>query len=369
MSSRAVSQKIILSGGGTGGSVRPLLAVAESLHETNPDWEFLFVGTKDGPEKALVAEIAWPIEFLSLPGGKWRRYFSFHNFLDIFKIFRAGALSQKILQRFPADLVISAGSFVSVPLVWAASLKKIPILIHQQDSRPGLANRLMAPFARAITVTFEKSLLDYGPKAIWSGNPVREADLRRAQALTAETKAQYGLRSHLPIVLVIGGGTGAAAINQLIYQARAGLTVFCQIIHLTGSGKGTGDPVSLANYQSFEFLQNFEVLKLLAAADLVVSRSGLGTLTELAALAKPTILIPLPASHQEENAKLFESAQAALVLNQVDLTPDNLTKAVRSALEDRERLSRLSLNISRVIKKGAADNIAAIVQEIVQKNV
>ena len=374
--------RVILSGGGTGGSVRPLLTLADFLHKSNPDWELVFVGTKDGPEREMVAELTWPLKFIVLISGKWRRYFSFKNFLDIFKIIWALRESWVFLKNKPTDLIISAGSFASVPLVWIAGLKKIPVLIHQQDSRPGLANRLMAPFARAITVTFEKSLLDYGPKAIWSGNPLDQESLSQAQSSKVETRSYYNLRTDRPLVLVIGGATGSAGINDLIYQAQSKLTDFCQIIHLSGRGKQPNDIYSVSHlkegiaqtesfflgYQTFEFLQNFEVLKLMATADLVVSRSGLSTLTELAALAKPAILIPMPGSHQEDNALIFERAQAAIVLKQTELTVATLTDVILRTLQDPALLQKMANNISKVIKRGAIENMAAVVQEMVKRN-
>jgi UDP-N-acetylglucosamine--N-acetylmuramyl-(pentapeptide) pyrophosphoryl-undecaprenol N-acetylglucosamine transferase len=359
------------------------LALAEHLHAACPDWEFIFVGTKSGPEKSLVAELSWPVEYLSLASGKWRRYLSLANFFDIFKISQAFFSSRRLLRRWPADLVVSAGSFVSVPLVWAAATKKTPILIHQQDYRPGLANRLMAPFARAITVTFEKSLLDYGPKAIWIGNPVSATAVDTAERLVEATRRQYNLCPGRPLVLVIGGGTGAAAINRLLDQARQELAGFCQVIHLTGRGKAAKSQILAADgqaaadwnkqensvsadfYQAYEFLDNSEILKLMAAADLVISRGGLGALTELAALAKPALIIPIPGSHQEDNAAIFEKSGAVFVLNQINLSAASLVVTVRGLLQDESRLGRLSANISKAMKRGAVDSLAAVVQEIV----
>ena len=155
------NKKIMLSGGGTGGSVTPLLSLAEELIKEDKDIDLSFVGAKNGPEKELIAGFKGKeIRFLTLPSGKLRRYFSAANFFDIFKIIGAFFKSLAVLRQERPAIVISAGSFVSVPLVWAAACRRIPILIHQQDIRPGLANKLMAPFARVITVTFEKSLID-----------------------------------------------------------------------------------------------------------------------------------------------------------------------------------------------------------------
>lgn len=361
----------MFSGGGTGGSVTPLLAVAEELSRADSAhrWRFIFVGTKNGPEKDLVAAFnreRGEMRFTTLIGGKWRRYFSVHNLLDIFKIIAAWFKSFSLLAAYRPDVLISAGAFVSVPLVWAAACRKIPILIHQQDVRPGLANKLMAPFARAVTVTFEKSLLDYGPGAIWVGNPVGRTQFRAGVDQLRVLQERYGLSAVRPLVLVIGGGTGATAINRLVSVGAGELTEFCQIVHLTGKGKAALAGAKRAGYQVLEFLPNEEVLALMSLADLVISRCGLATLSELAFLRKAAILIPLPHSHQEDNAAVFARAGGAIVCPQEELTPDKLVAEVRQALSDQSRRQTLANNIGKIMKPGAAETIAALIWEIIK---
>jgi len=357
--------KIMFAGGGTGGSVTPLLAVAKKLRTEAPDLELVFVGTKFGPDRELVA--SWEggaINFIPLIAGKWRRYFSFYNFLDLFKIKLAFWQALAILSREKPSAVVSAGSFAAVPLVWAAWFKKIPVLIHQQDVKPGLANKLMAPAARVITVTFEKSLIDYGPKALLVGNPIK--DLSGYNAAIKFTKEKYCLDIWRPLVLIIGGSTGATAINQAVFGAAEALTKEAEVVHLTGSGKLTAAaPVNLAHYHVLEFLPNEEVLALMAAAKLVVSRAGLGSLTGLSALKKPALVIPMPHSHQEDNAALFLKQNAAAVLEQADLSPAKLAAEVEALLADERRLSELSANIYKIIKPGAAEKIAAVIWEMI----
>jgi len=356
---------IMFSGGGTGGSVTPLLAVASELLKDEVDLNFVFVGTKKGPEKELVANFSAPkkIDFLTLTSGKLRRYFSWSNFFDIFKIFAAFFQALIIIKRIKPDLVVSAGSFVSVPLIFAAALRRIPILIHQQDVRPGLANKLMAPLARVVTVTFEKSLIDYGPKAVLVGNPVKlPEELGDAAAL----KVKYNLAPDLPLVLAVGGGTGSSALNELILQSIEELSNFCNLIHLSGFGKASSIKTKFKNYYCLEFVSNEELMKLMQAAEIVISRAGLGTLSDLAALKKPAIIIPLPASHQEENAALFKNAGAALVLEQRLLTSDKLREVLSNLLSDQELKASLSRNIGRIMKPGAAENIAGIIWEMLK---
>jgi UDP-N-acetylglucosamine--N-acetylmuramyl-(pentapeptide) pyrophosphoryl-undecaprenol N-acetylglucosamine transferase len=381
---KPAAKKIIFSGGGSGGPVMPLLAVAEELLRTDeaPAPDLVFVGTYSGPEREMVVAFntrvaalypsAAAMKFIPVVSGKFRRYFSWDNFLDIFKISAAYFQSFRILAAERPDLIITAGGFVSVPLVWAAAGRKIPVLVHQQDIRPGLANKLMAPFARTISVTFEKSLADYGSRAVWLGNPVKNLAGEDFARTVADIKNKYGLDGARPLVLVTGGATGSASINKLILAAAPELLRFCRIIHLTGRGKlpptngGATARGDTPDYLAKEFVTDDELLALIAAADLVVSRSGLSALTELAALNKPVLLIPIPASHQEDNAAVFARARAAVVLRQADLTPEKLVAEVRRALSDSVLRVELKNNIGKVIKRGAAAALAGIIWEILK---
>lgn len=359
----------MFSGGGTGGSVIPLLAVALELIKEDKNIDLLFVGAKNGPEKKMIEDFQdKEIRFLTLPSGKLRRYFSWHNFFDIFKVIGAFFKSLDILRREKPDVVISAGSFISVPLVWAAACRQIPILIHQQDIRPGLANKLMAPFARVITVTFEKSLTDYGPRAVLTGNPAK--DISTYQSQGASIRKKYNLKLDVPFVFVVGGGTGALAINKLIADALPELLPYCQIINLTGQGKKASEikeyNPSKGSYQAIEFVNHNEYFGLLTAADLVVSRCGLGALTEISALAKAAILIPMPHSHQENNALLFKDSGSSIVMDQKGLTSKELSDMIKILLGDQKLSDSLRHNVSKIIKLDGARNIAAIIWEMIK---
>lgn len=369
MSQLIAPKTIIFSGGGTGGSVTPLLSVAHSLWKSHQPgtWRYVFVGAKNGPERELVAEFVRhvaPLEFVELTAGKWRRYFSGKNFLDIFRVGVAYLKSFKILRRFKPDLIISAGGFVSVPLVWAAAGRHIPIIIHQQDARPGLANKLMAPFARVVTVTFEKSLLDYGPKAVWIGNPMEDISNKDQADRLADIRNKYNLKPDKPLLLVIGGALGAQAINQLIWKAQSDLSSFCQTLHQTGVNKNIIKTSELPAYQSVERLPHQDLLDLMAVADVVISRCGLASLTELAAYRKAAILIPIPHSHQEDNAAVFATAKAALVLNQTTLNSEMLVNQVKDLLSNFQLKKSLENNITKVIKRDALDKFQDIIAEI-----
>jgi len=364
---------IILSGGGTGGSVTPLLAVAKELLSMNQELDLLFIGTEAGPEQRIVADfkrsIGDKLRFQAIPAGKLRRYFSWRNFSDLLQIIAAFFVSCRLLRRERPRVVVSAGGFVSVPLIWAAYFLKIPVIIHQQDVRPGLANRLMAPVARLITVTFEKSLRDYGQKAAWIGNPSPRRDQEVANSAAA--KLRCGFCATKPLVLIIGGATGSVAINNLVFSAAESLAARVQVMHLTGKGKLPASSQlnklqNLPDYRFSEFMSNDDLLQLMASADLIISRCGLATLTELCVLGKPAILIPMPNSHQEDNAAVFEKAKAAVVLNQKDLSPLKFSEEIFQIIFDSQKKEELSRNISRVMKKDGAEIMASFILEILK---
>ena len=360
---RTENKTILLTGGGTLGSVTPLLAVARELFLKQPDWQFYFVGTKSGPEKSLIIEAAkeLPISFHVLPAGKWRRYFSFKNLSDLFVISFAFFRSFSLLRRLRPQVVFSAGAFVSVPLVWAARFLKIPILIHQQDLQAGLANKLMAKTARQITVAFSASLKDYGAQAVVVGNPYLVPTLEKKEIVLA----RYGLTSEKPLVLIFGGGTGAEALNEVVASKLPELLEQTQIIHLSGRGKMIDKKAS--GYCQQEFVSHQELWSLMAAADLVIARPGLGTLTELAALKKVSLLVPMPKTHQEVNAEAARSAGAALVLAQKELN-NSLVPTVKRLLTQAEMRAALSREMAQLIKPGAAAAIAEIILSWSKKN-
>jgi UDP-N-acetylglucosamine--N-acetylmuramyl-(pentapeptide) pyrophosphoryl-undecaprenol N-acetylglucosamine transferase len=354
--------KILLTGGGTGGSVTPLLAIAEELRGRSEagEYNFLWIGTREGIEKGIVEKEG--IIFRTISAGKWRRYFSWQNFLDPFRIIAGFFQSLSIILKWKPDLIISAGSFVSTPVVFAGWLTRVPIVIHQLDIRPGLSNKLAAPFAKVITVTFEKTLAAYGKKAVWTGNPIRPRLLQLYQEHRAKIKSDD---ESLPVVLVLGGGTGAHFINELVEKSLTELTGFCELIHITGKNKQIGVNTSV-NYQSYEFLNLEELAWAYAAADVVISRAGMGTLTELAVLGKPTIIIPIPESHQEENTQIFHEQQAAIVLKQSELTPELFLKFIHKLLTDPPLLQELSVNIGRLMKKDATNRLCENVDKLLK---
>ena len=296
--------KLLLTGGGTGGSVTPLLAIIDELRKKNKNFNYLWLGTKMGPERKMIEQEN--IRFISIIAGKWRRYFSFYNFIDLFKIKIAFWLSLFIMIKWRPNLIISAGSYVSVPVCWAGWILRIPVLIYQLDARPGLANKIMAPLAKRIAVVFKKSLNDYGKRAVLAGAMIRK-EIKEIKIEKYSARQKLGLNSSKPVVFIIGGGTGAMAINKLVKESLEELTKFCQIFHITGKNKDISEEYN--NYKPYEFVNTDGLIKMFSASDIVVSRCGMGVLSELSYLGKPSILIPIPDSHQEDNAQIFKENQ------------------------------------------------------------
>lgn len=238
------------------------------------------------------------------------------------------------------------------PLVMAR-LHGVPVAIHQQDVVPGLANRLLAPLASLITVALEGTEPLSGKPAVVVGNPVR-GGFAEGDGLAA--RRRFGLDEALPVVLVVGGGTGALRLNQIVAEAAPGLCGICSIVHLTGAGK-TGRRAPLDRYVSLEFVAD-GMADLLAAADVVVSRAGMAALTEIAVTRKAAILVPMPASHQEANAAAMERQNAARVLHEGELTAEGLTAEVRALLGDAARRQVMGDAAARVLPRDAASAIA-----------
>ncbi|MFA5021471.1 MAG: UDP-N-acetylglucosamine--N-acetylmuramyl-(pentapeptide) pyrophosphoryl-undecaprenol N-acetylglucosamine transferase [Patescibacteria group bacterium] len=346
--------RIIFSGGGTMGSVSPLIAIFEQIKKQEPQSEFLWVATKDGPETTLISSYQIPIKKIS--AGKLRRYFSIKNLFDPFLVMAGFLQSLFIISRFKPQVVISAGGFVCVPLIWAAWLLRRPTLIHQQDIEPGLANKLMAPVANIITVTFEKSLADFGPKkTVWVGNPFRPDIL---EGNKEEGYKFFNFDPAIPTILITGGGTGAAGLNDLVLASVSGLVQFCQVIHLTGGR--TKEQATHSRYRSYDFLTD-QLKNAYAISDLVISRAGLATLTELVALKKPAIIIPMARSHQEKNALEFFRNNAVAMLSQEGLTPESFVLAIKQLLFDSAELNNLSRNIAKMMPLDATEKIIKMI--------
>lgn len=355
--------KIIISGGGTGGPVTPLLAVAAELKKLDPSVRLLFVGTSKGPEKQLSFEAG--IDFVSIPSAKFRRYFSLKNVTDVLNLVRAFFKSLGVIKHFQPDLVFSVGGFVSVPMAWAAKMRKVKVIIHQQDAQAGLANKLIAPFADLVTTTFEASTKeflsgwhagkDFKRQVVCTGNPVR-AEFFDRNVVTTEFSR---LHKELPVLLIFGGASGASQINTVVLAAMSELVKSHQVIHITGAGNTNEfqDP----NYHQYEFLGK-EMPAAMKLADIVVCRAGLSTLAELSVLGKVAVIVPMPGSHQEANAEIIRERSAAVVLGKNEFDPENLVRVINSLKFNPKRNELLRKNIFEIMPHDAAARIAQLIK-------
>lgn len=349
-----MSLKVLLAGGGSGGSATPVLAVAQALRRRVPDVELLYVGTRGGPESTLAQ--AQSIPFVGVQTGKLRRYWDTRNLTDPFRVAVGIAEALAIARRFRPRLAFAAGGFGAVPPMTAARLVGATCVIHQQDVEPGLANRLLVPFASTITVSLPTSLAHFPrQKTTVTGNPVRD-EVLSADPEVAFTRLK--LEPGLPIVVATGGGTGALGLNHLVAAAAPSLVDKAQVVHLTGKGRRVPSQTTSDRYRTVEFLVD-EMPHLLAAATVVVSRAGMGTLTELAALGKASLVVPLPDSHQWANARAFADLSAIEVADQTALVPEELSRRILNLLGDDEQRLKLGQNLHMSMPRDAADLIAA----------
>lgn len=353
---------IIFTGGGTLGPVTPLLAVIREVRALAPEAGVAWIGTEDGPERRLVADAGVP--FHAVSAGKLRRYLSWRNLTDPFRVIGGFFAARALLRRLRADAVVSAGGFVAVPVAWAARSLGVPVHVHQQDARPGLANRLSLPAATSMSVTLERSLADFRRhRPTWTGNPVR-AELAGGSFDAA--KRAFGLEDGTPTLLVMGGGTGAAGLNRLVWGALPSITERAQVIHVAGPGKA--DPsVAAVRYHQYELL-TADLPHAYAAADLVVTRAGMGSLTELAALGKPAVIVPMPGSHQEDNAKAYADGAGAVSLDERRVTPDAFAAAVLALLGDEPRRQAVGEGMRRMHRPDAARAIAMTALEAARRH-
>ena len=364
MNKRERRNTILFTGGGSGGHVYPGLAVIGELESRGffADKQLFWIGSSRGMEKGIVEQAG--IEFLSVPAGKLRRYFSFRNFLDIFNLMYALFKSLALMLGKKPALLFSKGGYVSVPPVIAARICGVPVLTHESDLDPGLATRINAKFADSICLSYSgtaeyfSSLLQ--PKLVVTGNPIRSAILTGDPA---RGRKLFGFSGEKPLVLVIGGSLGAAQINSLLQEVYPYILPDAVILHQTGSGNGEGQPA--AGYIQQEYIHS-EMADVLAAADLVITRAGAGTLWECGTLGKAMILIPLDTAgsrgDQLRNAALFADNGAARVLEGGSATAENLKNTVLELLNDPEKRSRIGGAARRITEKSGAVECADLIE-------
>jgi len=345
--------KIILTGGGSSGHVTPNFALAQKLKRMN--FEIEYIGSRNGIEKKLVKNKN--IIYHEIDSGKLRRYFSWKNFSDMFNIFRGLAQANKIIKKTKPDIIFSKGGFVSVPVVIAGRLNKIPVVIHESDMTPGLANKISVPFASSVCVSFENAARNI-KKSVITGSPIRE-ELFHGDKSRALKKLNLKTKSH-PVILIIGGSLGSEKINKLIREILDELKNFI-ILHICGAGNKKN--IKRENYFEFEYVDQ-ELADLFCLADIIISRAGSNCIFEFLALRKPNLLIPLSkkASRGDQilNANYFRDKNFSRVLYEENLTRENLLHEIKNLFAQKDFYIR---NMSESKLLNGTDNI---IQEIVK---
>lgn len=326
-------KRIILTGGGTAGHVTPNIALLPRLKELQ--YDIHYIGSYNGIEKELIAPFQIPYHGIS--SGKLRRYFSVKNFTDPFRVLKGFHEANKLIRTLKPDVIFSKGGFVSVPVVMAGKHNRVPVIIHESDMTPGLANKLAMSSATKICCNFPETL-EHLPKekAVLTGSPIRQ------ELLSGDREAAKkfcGFTSDKPVILIIGGSLGAAAVNKAVRSILPKLLENFQIIHLCGKGKLDTSLTGMDGYIQFEYIQK-ELKDLFALTDIVISRAGANAICELLALHKPNILIPLSASasrgDQILNARSFERQGFSIVIEEENLTDDLLLSEINRLYKDRE---------------------------------
>ncbi len=350
-------KRIILTGGGTAGHVTPNIALLPSLKEAG--YEVFYIGSYEGIEKKLITEQEVP--YYGISSGKLRRYKSLKNLTDPFRVLNGYRQARALMRKIKPDIIFSKGGFVSVPVVLAASHKHIPVIIHESDMTPGLANRIAMRGATKICCNFPETV-KYLPadKAVLSGSPIRQ-ELLSGNRLAALDYCHF--TANKPVLMVVGGSTGAVRVNEAVRSVLPRLLEHFQVVHLCGKGKMDESFHNIEGYVQFEYI-NQQMRDFFAMADIVVSRAGANAICELLALHKPNLLIPLSASasrgDQILNAKSFKEHGYSSVLEEEDITPDSLFDAVMELYNNRT-------TYIEAMKQSSQSNAIETIMELIEE--
>ena len=371
--------RILFAGGGTAGHINPALAIAGYVKKQNPDAEILFVGNKGGMEERLVPDAGF--EFKSIIISGFKRSFGVkavgHNIATVKRMFTSSAASKKIIKEFKPDLAVGTGGYVSGPVLRTAAKMGIPIIIHEQNAYPGVTTKMLSKLAKKVMLAIPdaKKHLDKSLDFVVTGNPVRQEIL---SADRDEARRELKLDER-PVVLSFGGSLGARKINENVADliARSGKDGKYQHIHAYGQygkwfpnlvkEKGV-DIEKCPNLDIREYINNMATC--LAAADVVISRAGAITLSEIQAQGKPAVLIPSPnvaENHQYHNAMALVNKKAAEIIEEKDLTPNLLTEKVDKLLESKEVLGEYSQNARKMAIVDANERIYEVIKGILSQ--
>ena len=356
--------RVILAGGGTGGHINPAISIADYAKAHNDNFEALFIGTQRGLEHKLVPKAGYNIKYIDIAG--FNRKNLLKNVSVMKKLIKARKDCRRIIREFKPDCVVCTGGYVSGPVIMAAAKEGIPSLIHEQNVYPGLTVKGSEKYVKYLAVSFDETvkLMKEKDKCVVTGNPIR-TEIINANKESAREK----LGINKPFVLAFGGSLGAQRINDTVVSTIPKLKENGGIKLLFGTGERNYENVKNAAYangltdedKDIEIIPYIDnMAEVMAAADIVIARSGAITVSELAAMGKPSILIPSPnvvRNHQEQNAREFEKAGAAAVITEDELTSERLYNEIIRMLGDDNCLKNMSNNLKAIAKTDALEKI------------
>lgn len=354
-------KKIILTGGGTAGHVTPNVALIPKLKMIG--YEIQYIGSKDGIEKSIIEKEG--IKYHSISSGKLRRYFDFKNFSDPFKVLKGVAEAFSIIRKEKPDIVFSKGGFVAVPVVMGAYFNRIPVIAHESDITPGLANKISTPYLTKICVTFPESLKYIkGEKGVLTGTPIREELFKGSRKRALEI---CGFKDNKPILFIIGGSLGSKFINDTVRSILNVLLNKFNVIHICGKGNLDKSLGNKEGYKQYEYVKE-ELPHFLNAADIVISRAGANVIFELLALKKPNILIPLSKKSsrgdQILNAKSFEKSEYSVVLEEENVNKESLLNKINYLYENKDKYIE---NMKKSPVQDGVENIVGLIDKYCTK--
>ncbi|BEG62624.1 UDP-diphospho-muramoylpentapeptide beta-N- acetylglucosaminyltransferase [Coprobacter fastidiosus NSB1 = JCM 33896] len=363
--------KVLVSGGGTGGHIFPAISIANAIKNKCPNADILFVGAENRMEMEKVPAAGYPI--IGLPVSGFDRKHLLKNIKVLFRLFKSIRLADKTVKSFSPDIAVGVGGYASGPTLWAAARRGIPTLIQEQNSYAGVTNKLLASKAKAICVAYE-NMERFFPKdrIILTGNPVRQ-ELQNDTINREEAIRFFNLDPSKKTILVIGGSLGARTINNSIAAGIEKIPQNIQLIWQSGKGYDTQAKKALEekkpeNIKQMPFISRMDMAY--KAADLVISRAGASSISELCLLGKPVILIPSPnvaEDHQTKNAQALSTKNAALMIRDCDAQNLLIDTALKT-VQDETSLKNMSDNISKMAQRDSATRIADIIFELVTKN-
>jgi UDP-N-acetylglucosamine--N-acetylmuramyl-(pentapeptide) pyrophosphoryl-undecaprenol N-acetylglucosamine transferase len=366
-----MKMRILVTGGGvSGGHSASIVAIVHEFRSRSDQWEFYWIGSKRGRERVQASSLGIP--FVAVPVGKLRRYVSVRNVVDVIKIPFGVIMSLFVVVRFRPDVVFAAGGYVSVPASIAAWMLRKPVVIHENDVAPGLANRILARVSTKVFVSAkETAALFSGQDVVHTGIPLRK-DIMDGDA--ARGRSAFGFSADVPVLLVIGGGQGAQSMNEAVIEAREELEQICQVIHIAGEAHVDNVRSRTGNDSSRYVLLDYgreQLRDLYAMADVVLTRGGAHALNEIAYYGIPSIVVPMErysSGHQGVNARRIADHGAGIMIHDSNLTGRILLDTMKMMLRDRKQLAQMSAQVRSLFQPDAASRIVSGLIDIMKSS-